>query len=307
MKNIEDLFCDMLSELELTSTQKGDAKTKYQGVIDCLAHHFYERRWTENDKYLFGSYKTKTAIRPLDKGSDVDVLFKISEDIYEKYKENPGGLLQEIRKALKDKYTTTEAIKAWGKVVLVQFSDNHHNVEVLPAFENDDCTFKIPNTANGGSWEKSFNPRSQINLFNISNTNTSELTRELTMIVKRWVRNTNTLYYKSYLVVEDVIEFCNSLYCKGRGDTPFDQVVTDYFTYMKSHQGKQHRKNILSYLETAHTRATKALQLRKEGKYIKASEEWNKVFGEKFKLATEDALQQTEARMFTQAASPWYA
>ncbi len=306
MKNIEDLFCDMLSELELTSIQKSDAKTKYQGVINCLSHHFYDRSWTENDKYLFGSYKTKTAIRPLDKGSDVDVLFKISEDIYEKYEKNPGGLLQEIRKALKDKYSTTEAIKAWGKVVLVQFSDNHHNVEVLPALENDDSTFKIPNTANEGFWEKSFDPRSQINSFKTSNTDTKELTRELTMILKRWIRNTSTLQYKSYLVVEDVIEFCNNLYCNGRGGTPYDQVVTDYFTYMKSHQGKQHRKDILSHLETAHTRATKALQLRKEGKYVKASEEWNKVFGDKFKLATEDAQQQNEARTFTQAASPWY-
>lgn len=306
MTTIEDLFIGMLSDLELTSNQKEDAKTKYQGVIDCLANHFNGRNRKDGDQFLFGSYKTKTAIRPLDNGSDVDVLFKISEDTYKKYKDNPGGLLQEVRKALKAKYTTTDEIKAWGKVVLVQFSDGHHNVEVLPAFENDDETFKIPNTSNGGYWEQSFDPRAQVDAFQGSNAATSELTRQLAIIIKRWVRNTSTLTYKSFRVVEDVIEFCNANYSSGRGSTSYDQVVTEFFTYLKTHQSKQHRVNILNHIETAHTRATKALEFRKEGKYIKASEEWNKVFGDMFKLATQNEPQQASAQTFSQAASPWF-
>jgi len=144
MKKIEDLFQDFISGLHLTEEQNNDAKKKYTGVCDLLVlHHFYDRELEDGDKFLFGFYKTKTNIRPLDNGSDVDVLFKISEDKYEQYKDNPEGLLQEVRKALMEKYITTDEIHAWGKVVLVQFSGGHHNVELLPALENEDGTFKI--------------------------------------------------------------------------------------------------------------------------------------------------------------------
>lgn len=76
-------------------------------------------------KYLFGSYKTKTNVRPLTEDQDVDVLFKIPQSTYDKfdkYESNgQAALLQEVRNILKEKYTTTDTIKAWGKVVLVQF------------------------------------------------------------------------------------------------------------------------------------------------------------------------------------------
>ena len=149
MYTVEDFFKSFLSDIQLTSTQRADAQTKYQGVINCLSNHFYNRARQDKDQFLFGSYKTKTNIRPLDNGSDVDVLFKISSDCYNRYKNNPSGLLQEIRNALKCTYTTTDEIKAWGKVVLVKFSDGHHNVELLPALENANGTFTSPSLRYG--------------------------------------------------------------------------------------------------------------------------------------------------------------
>ncbi len=306
MTTIEGLFKDMLANIELTSAQKDDAKTKYSGVVDCLSRHFNGRNRICHDQYLFGSYKTKTAIRPLESGSDVDVLFKISEEKYKQYENNPGGLLQEVRKALKDTYSTTDKISAWGKVVLVAFKDGTHNVEVLPALENEDGTFCIPNTSEGGYWEEDFDPRTQVDAFDESNGETCNLTRELTMLVKRWGRNITTLNYKSFRIVDDVIDFCSDVYPKGRGEVQYDEVMTQFITYIKSHQDKDHLKSISNHIETAHSRATKALQYRKEGKYINASEEWIKIFGDMFKKATEDEPQKNEARKFTAAASPWY-
>jgi DNA polymerase sigma len=148
---MEENFSIFLDNLKLTQNQREDAKKKYEGVINCMARHFYDRSKNDGDQYLFGSYKTKTAIRPIEGGSDVDVLFKIDKDTYEKYKNNTSGLLQECRNALKDTYSTTEEIHAWGKVVLVKFCDGTHNVEVLPALEKDDSKFCIPNTEDGGA------------------------------------------------------------------------------------------------------------------------------------------------------------
>ena len=304
MTNIENLFEDFIENLSLTDAQRKDAKTKYTGVIECLAKHFYDRNSNSNDQFLFGSYKTKTNIRPIDDGSDVDVLFKIDEDTYEKYKDNPSGLLQEVRKALKDKYTTTEEMHAWGKVVLVKFCDGHHNVEVLPAFENDDDTFKIPNTEDGGSWEESFDPREQVNSFDNSNSDTDGLTRELAKMLKNWVRNTISLNYKSYLLVEDVISFLDDSYPNGKGSEKYDVIVRDFLIYKKNRLSSNDER--ISHFETAVSRANKAIQYEKEGKHIEASEEWRKVFDSSmFPKAKENEEREQDVYKFSTAPKPW--
>lgn len=304
MKNIENLFSVFINNLSLTDAQRNDAKTKYTGIIDCLAKHFYDRDSNSNDQYLFGSYKTKTNIRPIKEGSDVDVLFKIDEDTYEKYKDNPSGLLQEVRKALKEKYTTTEEIHAWGKVVLVEFSDGHHNVEVLPALKNDDDTFKIPNTEGGGSWEEDFDPRKQVDSFQKSNDATSNLTRELTKILKNWVRNTSTLTYKSYQLVEDVIAFLEDSYPDGKSNSKYEEIVQSFFIYKKSRLSLSDDR--YCHFDTALERANKAIQYEKEGKHIEASEEWRKVFDPTlFPKAEENEKREQDIHRFSTAPKPW--
>ena len=303
MKTVEDFFKSFLSDIQLTSTQRADAKTKYQGVINCLSNHFYKRARQDNDQFLFGSYKTKTNIRPLDNGSDVDVLFKISSDCYNRYKNNPSGLLQEIRNALKDKYSTTDKIKAWGKVVLVEFSDGHHNVELLPALENANGTFKIPNTESGGSWEN-FDPRGQVDAFDESKDH--ELVREIVQMAKCWKRNTNSMTYKSYKIMADAIDFVNAFYPNGKVDKDYDDIMLDFFAYLKNRTFWPHLNVISSYITTAHSRAVKAIEYRNNGKYIEATQEWQKIFGSMFKVATEnDTTKNQSTRSFTEAASPW--
>lgn len=302
MKKIQEIFNDFLVELDLTASQKQDAKTKYEGVVDCLSKHFYNKGRTSDDQYLFGSYKTKTNIRPLDGSSDVDVLFKIGQATYDKYKDNPSGLLQEVRIALKDKYTTTDEIHAWGKVVLVKFSDGHHNVEVLPALENEDSTFSIPNTEDGGSWEM-FDPRKQID--NFFKSKDKELVRSLVKMIKCWIRSTSTLNYKSYHVVQDTIDFVNNVYVSGRGTVPYDEVMKDLLNYLKN-SNKSHLTDIQSYIETAQKRAVKAIEYRKQGQYIEASQEWRKIFGTMFEEAKEnETSKKNEVRSFSSAPRPW--
>lgn len=305
MKNVEDYFNFFLSDLQLTPTQRDDAQTKYQGVINCLSHHFYDRERHDNDQFLFGSYKTKTNIRPIDAGSDVDVLFKIDEHTYDRYKNNPSGLLQEIRNTLKETYSTTNPPKAWGKIVLVQFSDGHHNIELLPAFENNDGTFKIPNTENGGSWETNFNPRAQINAF--YNSKNYNLIRCIIQIIKCWIRHTSTMTYKSYKLMEDAINFVNSYYSNGKGDTDYDNIILDFFAFLKNRTNIIHLYDISSYINTAHSRAVNAIEYRNNGKYIEATQEWQKIFGSMFKVATENDITKSQStNIFTKAASPWY-
>lgn len=94
MDTIATLFNTFLDNIQLTSTQKEDAKKKYTGVCKTLYSHYYNGDYHDGVKYLFGSYKTKTHITPIDARQDVDVIFKINEAKYNQYKSNPSGLLQ---------------------------------------------------------------------------------------------------------------------------------------------------------------------------------------------------------------------
>ncbi|HEW78414.1 MAG TPA: nucleotidyltransferase, partial [Phycisphaerales bacterium] len=153
--DIQDLFETFYENIKITSSQREDAQTKYTGVCKKLHGYYYpDSPYDGRTKLLIGSYAKKTHIRP---ARDVDVIFKMPVERFEQYNDNHSNgqsqLLQDVKKVLEEKYPNTP-IRAFGKVIVVEFSDTKHNVELLPAWENEDGTFNIPNSENGGSWEE---------------------------------------------------------------------------------------------------------------------------------------------------------
>lgn len=301
---MEREFLDFINEITLTHCQYEDAKTKYTGVCQKLYSHYYDGEYDDGKKYLFGSYKTKTNVRPLTEDQDVDVLFKIPQSTYDKfdkYESNgQAALLQEVRNILKEKYTITDTIKAWGKVVLVQFQENHHNVELLPALEQDDDTFLIPNSENGGSWE-TFDPRAEVERFQTSNENTSGLTRELAKMLKTWAHNTTSMSYKSCKRLDDVITFLDEFYPQGKETTSYAKIVFDFFDYMSSRCGD----DIKSYINTALSHARKALEYDSNEKPVEASEQWRTIFGDKFPKVQSNPIKKNESQSIINPIRPW--
>jgi tRNA nucleotidyltransferase (CCA-adding enzyme) len=183
---MEPNFKKLLENIMLTSSQADDARTKYTGVCETL-HNSYYPNITYNGltKLLIGSYGKSTNIRP---PRDIDVIFKMPDIEFARIDGLSGNkqsqLLQEIRNTLKDTYTTTEEIRAFGKVVVVNFLEGTHTVEVLPAWQMSDGKFKIPNTENGGSWEI-FDPQAEIKNISDSNNMTGK-TITLIRFVKKW-------------------------------------------------------------------------------------------------------------------------
>lgn len=299
-------FSQFLDNIALTSEQVEDGRKKYRGVCDCLARSLYGRGLQDSDKILFGSFKTKTQVRPMGNEQDVDVVFKVSEEIYNTYKSRPGDLLQKFRSILKDKYTTTDKISAWGKVLLVDFSEGHHDVEVAPCFEKEDGSFLITNNYSGEvDWEE-FDVRGQIESFTSSNNNSNNLTRELVKIIKKWVRNTSSLAYSSFNIMNDVIDFVNNFYASGKGETRYDIVIKDFFTYLKNNT-PEHLSDYESCIKTALDRAVKAVDFEEQGKHIEATQECRLIFGDMFPLA--EYNDKSEARQCDTIlpVRPWYA
>ena len=276
--SIQQQFEDFTENIKLTPTQREDAKTKYSGVCKKLHEYFYPT--TEYDgstKLLFGSYAKHTAIRPMSKNQDVDVLFKIPKETFQQYTNYTTGgqsaLLQKIRDILlESKYSLSDKPKAWGKVILITTADGTHNVELLPAYEQEDGMFIIPNSENGGSWDV-FDPRSELTRFSESNDQTDGLTKELSRMVKRWGREVSSLTIKSFEIENFVMLFLTS---HDYNNKNYSQVVTDFFTFLD---------NVIdignhSHVETAKDRADKALAFEHEGKIESATTEWKKIFGD---------------------------
>jgi hypothetical protein len=299
-------FKQFAENIRLTDNQEDDAKTKYKGVCKKLHTSYYNKSYDGGTKFLFGSYKTKTNVRPLTEKQDVDVIFKIPKETYEKFKNytsnGPAALLQEVKDYLKEKYTTTDKIKAWGKVVLVNFIDKTHNVEVLPAYEKDDDTFIIPNSENGGSWDK-FDPRKQISDFLSSNSTTNGLTAELARMIKTWVNNTSSCKYKSYVLLTDVIKFLQIHFTTGADYSEYSDVVKCFFQYLKNSCDEDIKSNV----ETALNRAIKAIDFENEDKPKEASEEWRKIFGLEFPLVKSNPSKENNSntRVFTNPSAPY--
>ncbi|MCZ2478744.1 SMODS domain-containing nucleotidyltransferase [Aquirufa nivalisilvae] len=302
---MQKYFHQFSDSIRLTHTQEEDAKTKYNGVCEKLHSAYYSSTYTGETKFLFGSYKTKTNVRPISEFQDVDVLFIIPPEIFEKYRgysvNGPAFLLQEIKKILLEKYTTTDRIKAWGKVVLVQFTFGAHNVEVLPAIKNDDGTYTIPNSENGGRWEI-FDPGSHIMNFQSSNIKTNGLTAELARMAKTWIDNIKSFdQYSSHSQLIDIIDFLNRKYPLGVEVIDFQEVLVYYFEFLFEISTSEMKSHVI----TALNRSKKARDFSRNGNLIESSIEWRKVFGDLFPLVNENPVKRSMPRIILNPSFPY--
>lgn len=271
-----DQFCE---NIKLTTAQRDDAKTKYSGVCKKIHDQFYTHEYNGDTKLIFGSYaKSKnTAIRPMSPNQDVDVLFKIPEEVFNQYSAYKIGgqsaLLQKIREILlESRYALGEEPRAWGKVILVKTADGTHNIELLPAYEQEDGTFIIPNSEDSGSWDR-FDPRAEIERFRKSNEQTNGLTGDLSRMIKRWSRETASVTIKSFQIENFVIDF---LAQNDHSGEAYSKIVRDFFEYLYIVTNEDNR----SYVETANNRATKACAFEQDWEIEDATTEWKKVFGD---------------------------
>lgn len=301
--NIEKNFEIFNSNIRLTESQENDAKTKYKWVCKKLHEHFYENiKYTWDTKFLFGSYKNKTNIIPFTEDQDVDVLFKLNKEIFNKYDEYESNwqsaLLQDIRKILLDsKYSLWEKPKAWWKVILVKTSDWTHNIELLPAFEENDWSFIIPNSEDWGKWEK-FNPREEVQKFKDSNSNTNWFTASLIRMVKSWRNNNSTLSLKSYRIEKYSIDFLDS-YDKSNKETL--EIIYDFFKFLLNKVDETQK----SYVETGISRIENALEYIEKDDEKKALDELGKVFGIKFPVTIQKIaeLEECEDRIYEKSVN----
>ena len=156
--NLNEAFLEFINSISLEDDKKINEHIK--SVIKKLNKSYYDLDSDYDNMLVVGSLGRKTYVTL---SSDVDLLFILPNDLYEKYdnRKNNGqsGLLSDVRKVLLERFSRTE-IGADGQVVDIQFDDCL--VELVPCFAEEDGSFTYADTNGGGSW-KNTKPRLEIN------------------------------------------------------------------------------------------------------------------------------------------------
>lgn len=274
MENTEKQFEKFYENIKLTSAQRQDAKDKYGGVCKKLHDTYYpDLKYNGDTKLLIGSYGKHTHIRP---ARDVDVIFIMPPEKFAQYDDNRSNkqsqLLQDIKSILEIKYPDT-LISAFGKIVKLEFADTKHDIELVPAWENDNGTFTIPNSENRGSWEVQDYRREISDIFDSDNI--TGKTRFLIRCIKKW-SDRCTVKLKSLKIENTVLNFF--LY-KDVSNYSSASLFKEFFQYFYQQADIE---NLKSHLNTALVRAKKACDFEAAGKIDEAAEEWKKIFGDDF-------------------------
>lgn len=285
-KSVSERFDTFLSNIELTSAQAQDGGAKHGGVRSCLNQHYYDTTSTSANSMLVGSWGKHTRIRP---PRDVDVLFKLPWSVHERFERRTGNkqaqLLQEVKDVLATTYPRTD-IRGDRNVVVVGFGS--YAVEVVPAFEQMDSKFLIPDSTAGGKY-KPTDYHMEAAALSVSDVGSSGNTRHLIRMLKRWQAYCN-VPIKSYWLELLAIGFIDTWDHRGKNSVYYDWMVRDFLAYLRTKRNTYVWGSGLfelisigdawySRAETAHDRAATACQYDSERLPYSASIEWQKVFG----------------------------
>jgi hypothetical protein len=289
LSTVAERFNYFLSNIELTSHQIDDAKTKYDGVCKKLHEHYYTNSYDGSTKQLVGSYGKNTAIAP---PSDIDVLFKMPSNLFSKYDSRSGNkqsqLLQDIKNVLADRYSSTY-IQGDGQVVVVDFTS--YKVDVVPGFMLSNGNYYIPDTNNGGKW-KEISPETEKNYITNSNRRSNGNTVRLIKLIKAW-KYACDVPIRSIIIELSAINFLQTWQYYDKTSVYYDWMIRDYFKYLLSKTDWPFLIPGVSEIissgnlweskaKSALGRAEKACTSESVNDFVKATDEWKKTFGDRF-------------------------
>lgn len=269
----------------------GDISTSYQNITTRLNKDFYDSDSSNLHCLQVGSYGRHTAIHGV---SDLDMLFELPWEVYEKYRKREGNgpsqLLQAVRDSLKTRYATTE-IKGDGQVVVVQFAK--FKVEVLPAFyrrETDD--YLHPDTNNGGSWKATY-PRQEMSAMNDMNLRTNRNYKHVCKMLRSWKNEhgipmsgmlIDTLCYRFFEAHKEYDDKSYGSYAALFADLFLFLADLEQQDYWRAPGSQAHIHSRGNFHRKARKAAATCVEARDADCDRKSARLWREVFGRDFPL-----------------------
>lgn len=230
--SIVDTFRQFLANLAVANRKT--ISTRYGEITCALNKRFRDTESDTANTLQVGSYGRGTAINGI---SDLDMLYIMPKGEWDNYKD--GGqskLLSDTLAAIKARYPNT-TLRVDRLVVQAIYSD--FRIEAQPVFEQDDGSFKYPDTYDGGSW-KITKPRDEIQAMTEFKAEKNDNLRRLCKMARAWKNKhgvgiggllIDTLAHR-FLTSTDEYDDKSYLY--------YDYMSRDFFAYLKDLPKQDH-------------------------------------------------------------------
>lgn len=300
--SIADDFKDFLDNIKIDNA--ATISLRYCEVTAALNKVFRDTESKTANSLQVGSYGRWTAIKGI---SDLDMIYVVPSSKWDDYK-NGGqySLLNDARKAIKDRYPST-IVKVDRLVVRVLYKDFH--IEVMPAFELTDGSYKYPDTANNGSW-KITKPQPELKELKAANERKNKNLRRLCKMTRAW-KNKHGVAMGGLLIDTLAYNFLESTeeYDK-KSYLYYDYMCRDFFEFLAaqpkqseyaalgSRQRVRVKKRFERSAKKAHDLCLKAIAASGQAN---ERQKWRDVFGNGYpapagKLETKSALESVAFR-----------
>jgi hypothetical protein len=290
--SVTDMFRQFIANLAISNAET--ISMRYGELTSALNKEFRNTESKTDNTLQVGSFGRKTGVNGI---SDLDMLYIMPKSKWETYKDGKQlKLLQDVKAAILNRYPKT-GIRVDRLVVTVTYADFY--LEVQPVFEQDDGSFKYPDTKNGGEW-KVTKPREEMNAVGELDTEKNSNLRRLCKMARSW-RNKHGVGMGGLLIDTLTYNFLKSTNeYDAKSFLYYDELSRDFFKYL-SELPKQDRYSAPG--SNQHVKVKKPFQRKAKKAYdlcleaIDAegtkgvNDKWKKVFGRPFPANVELAKQ----------------
>jgi len=297
--SVADMFSDFLANLVIQNTET--ISLRYGELTAAVNKKFRDTESKTANVLQVGSFGRNTGIDGI---SDLDMLYIMPKGEWENYKDGRQlKLLQDVKAAVLARYPATD-VRVDRLVVTVTYTDFH--VELQPVFEQDDGSYKYPDTKDEGSW-KITKPREEMDAVSKLDGEKNLNLKRLCKMARAWKNKhgleisgllIDTLAY-NFLESTEEYDVCSYLY--------YDELSRDFFKYLGEEPDQEHyaapgsgqrvkvRKKFQKKARKAYRLCLEAIEAQdKEQKNV--NEKWKKVYGRQFPAAAEEVTESKVAR-----------
>lgn len=295
---VAEMFSEFLDNLALTNG--GIISLRYGELTTALNKQFRDTDSTTANTLQVGSFGRKTAINGI---SDLDMLYIMPKTKWADYdkKDGQSKLLTDAKDAIKKRYPTTD-VRVDRLVVTVTYTDFH--MEVQPVFEQDDGSFKYPDTKDGGSW-KITKPKEEMRAVADRDAAKNSNLRRLCKMARAW-KNKHGVGMGGLLIDTLAYNFLGSTNeYDDKSFLYYDFMSRDFFKYLADQPGQEYyaapgsgqrvkvKKKFQRKAKKAYNLCLKAIEAENQAG---VNEKWKKVYGRLFPAAKTKLAEASAAR-----------
>lgn len=287
--SVSDMFSEFLGNLVIQNSET--ISLRYGELTTALNKQFRDTESNTANTLQVGSFGRRTGINGI---SDLDMLYIMPKGKWDAYKDGRQlKLLQDTKDAIKARYPSTK-VRVDRLVVTVTYTDFH--VEVQPVFEQDDGSFKYPDTKAGGSW-KITKPKAEMEEISSKDSAKNFNLKRLCKMARAW-RNKHGLQMGGLLIDTLAYNFLSeTTEYDDRSFLYYDWLSRDFFQYLSdlddqdyyaapgSRQRVKVRRKFQRKAKKAHNLCLEAITAEKQKN---VNDKWRRVYGRPFPAAKEE-------------------